>query len=98
MPTNVTEKALERKVVRPLEATIEVPDGATLVQGKPRVELGQLAGWSRAKGLWSWGGSTDDTSDRAKAEWVVRAPADTTVGITFEHQRAGIVRAQATLQ
>jgi murein tripeptide amidase MpaA len=97
MPTNVTEKALERKVVQPLEATITLPEGAALAQGKPRVELGQLAGWSRAKGMWSWAGSTDDTGDRTKAEWVVRAPAGTTVDVTFEHQRAGIVRVQATL-
>jgi murein tripeptide amidase MpaA len=97
MPTQVTEKALQRKVVRPVEATITLPEGASLAQGKARLELGQLAGWSRAKGIWSWAGHADDTADRAKAEWVVRAPSGTTVDIEFRHQRAGTVRATATL-
>jgi hypothetical protein len=97
MPTQVTEKALQRKVVRPIEATIALPEGGSLVQGRARLELGQLAGWSRARSVWSWVGSTDDTGDRAKAEWVVRAPAGSTVEIEFRHQRAGVVRTQATL-
>jgi hypothetical protein len=97
MPTQVTEKALERKVVRPLEATITVPDGVTLVSGKPTMELGQLAGYSRARGMWSWVGSTDDTSDRAKVEWVVRAPSGTQVEVVVRHQRAGVVRTALVL-
>jgi hypothetical protein len=97
MPTQVTEKALERKVVRPLEATITVPDGVTLVSGKPTMELGQLAGYSRARGMWSWVGSTDDTSDRAKVEWVVRAPSGTQVEVVVRHQRSGVVRTALVL-
>jgi murein tripeptide amidase MpaA len=97
MPTNVTDKAVERKAVRPIEATITLPAGAALVQGQPKAELGQLAGWSRARTMLSWGNHVDDTSDRAKAEWVVRAPAGTSVTIECRHQRAGVVRAEVTL-
>lgn len=97
MPTHVTEKAIERKVARPIEATITLPDGARLVQGTIPVELGQLAGWSRVKGMWSWGGATDDTSDRAKVEWTVHAPGGGSVAIEFRHPRAGVVWTDAVL-
>jgi murein tripeptide amidase MpaA len=97
MPTHVSERAVDRKVARPIEATITLPDGATLVQGKTPVELGQLAGWSRAVGMLSWNGPTDDTSDRAKVEWVVRAPAGSVVPIEIRHTRAGIVRTEVAL-
>jgi hypothetical protein len=97
MPTHVTERALERKSVRPLLATIALPDGAELVQGKREMELGQLAGWSRARTMLSWEASTDDTADRAQAEWVIRAQPGSTVGIEFRHQRAGVVRVDAEL-
>jgi murein tripeptide amidase MpaA len=97
MPTNVTDKAVERKTVRPVEATITLPDGAVLLHGKPKVELGQLAGWSRARTMWGWGTHVDDTSDRAKVEWVVRAPAGATVAIDCRHARAGVVRTEVTL-
>ena len=34
--------AVDRRVVQPLRATIELPDGAELVGGRTTVELGQL--------------------------------------------------------
>ena len=34
----------------------------------------------------------ESTSDLAKLEWVIDAPAGTEVGITARHQRAGTVR------
>jgi murein tripeptide amidase MpaA len=98
MPTNVTRKALERKAVRPVEAELALPTGATLVGGSARVELGQLAGHSRARQMLAMSdGGYDPTDDRAKAEWVVRAPTGTEVEVTARHSRAGVVRARATL-
>jgi murein tripeptide amidase MpaA len=97
MATNVTEQAMTRKSVAPIAATITLPDGAALVTGGKRLELGQLAGWSRAVGMLSWTGPTDDTSDRAKAEWTVRAVPGTRVEIEFQHPRAGVIRTEVTL-
>jgi hypothetical protein len=37
-------------------------------------------------------GGSDDTSDRAVAEWVVSAPAGTECVVTVRHDRAGVVR------
>ena len=98
MPTNVSRKALERKAVRPVEAEIELPDGASLAVGDPRQELGQLRGHARARQMLAmFDGGFDATDDRAKAEWGVRAPAGATIQLTARHARAGTVRTELTL-
>ena len=96
LPSYVTKKALERKAVRPVIAEIELPEGAVLETGKPREELGQLEGraYQVAGGF---GGVADPTDERAKVEWVIRAPAGTTVRVTARHERAGTVRREGTL-
>jgi hypothetical protein len=98
LPTNVTEKAKEKKLVEPLYARIALSDGVRLVSGSERIELGQLAGRSRARSmLEDFGAVTDPTRDRAKAEWCVEAAAGTRVEITAGHPRAGVVRTIVTL-
>jgi len=105
LPTNVTEKAKEKKLVEPVHACIalrsDIPledGGVRLVSGSERIELGQLAGRARARSmLEDFGGVTDPTLDRAKAEWFVEAIAGTRVEITAGHPRAGVVRATVTL-
>lgn len=97
LPTNVTQKAIERKIVRPVELEITVPDGATLVGTDAKKELGQLTGRVMKNNLSLFGGGADNTTDRAKAEWVVQAPAGTVVQLEARHARAGTVRAELTL-
>ncbi len=98
LPTKVTEKAVERKAVRPIEAEIVVPDGAVLVGGDRRIELGQLSGRSsKTTPMDAFSGTLDPTSDRAKVEWVVRAAEGTTVSVTVRHDRGGVVRADIVL-
>jgi murein tripeptide amidase MpaA len=97
LPTKVTEKAVEKKAVRPLEAEITVPDGARVVSAQPKLELGQLDGRVHRRSL-IWWDSDDATSDRAKAEWVVEAPAGSTIQVEARHQRAGTVRQELTLE
>jgi hypothetical protein len=91
LPTNVTEKATERSATFPVEATISVTEGAELVSGDKRVELGQLSGRALKRSM-LWWGSEDSTTERAKAEWVVRAPEGGAVEVVARHQRAGVVR------
>jgi murein tripeptide amidase MpaA len=96
LPTYITKKALEKKLVRGVIAEIELPDGATLRTGKPREELGQLEGRAyKPSAVTFW--SADPTDDRAKVEWVVHAPRDGTVRLTARHERAGVVRAELPL-
>jgi murein tripeptide amidase MpaA len=91
LPTNVTQKALERKVVRPVEVELTLPEGAKLVSGDPKVELGQLDGRVHKRSA-LWWGTDDATGDRAKAEWVIAAPAGGELGIEARHERAGTIR------
>ena len=88
LPTSVSEKAVERKAVRPLEAEITLPEDARLHGGEKKVELGQLDGRVHRRSL-LWWASDDATSDRAKVEWVVEAPAGSVVQVEARHQQAG---------
>ena len=96
LPTSVTEKAVERKAVRPLEAEITLPEGGKVIGGERKVELGQLDGRINRRSL-LWWASNDATSDRVKVEWVVEAAPGSTVTVEARHQRAGTVRRELTL-
>ncbi len=98
LPTYVTKQAMEKKLVRGVVCEIELPEGATLEAGKPREELGQLEG--RAYKPSAPGGfhPADPTEDRAKVEWVVRAPQGGVVRLKAHHERAGLVEAVVELQ
>jgi len=96
LPTSVSEKAVERKAVRPLEAEITLPEGGRVIGGEKKVELGQLQGRVHRRSL-LWWASDDATNDRAKVEWVVGAPAGSAVMVEARHQRAGMVRRELTL-
>jgi len=96
LPTYITKKALEKKVVRGVIAEIELPPDATLRTGKPREELGQLEGRAyKPSAISVW--NADPTDDRAKIEWVVHAPNRGVVKITAHHERAGVVRTELPL-
>jgi hypothetical protein len=98
LPSYVTKKALEKKVVRGVIAEIELPDGATLKTGKPREELRQLEGRAYIPASVPLWGSAAETTDRAKIEWTVHAPRGGTVQLTARHDRAGTVRAEVSLK
>jgi murein tripeptide amidase MpaA len=97
LPTYVTKKAVEKKLTRGIVCEIELPEGAALEAGKPREEIGQLEG--RAYKPSSPGGFAphDATDERAKVEWVVRAPQGGTAKLTARHERAGAVTAEVDL-
>ncbi|MEN3340756.1 MAG: hypothetical protein V7644_160 [Actinomycetota bacterium] len=96
LPTSVTKKAVERKAVRPIEVELELPEGARLAAGEPKVEAGQLAGRHLLRSTYWWGNDWS-TGDLAKLEWVVVAPAGGEVRVVARHQRAGTTRAAAQL-
>jgi murein tripeptide amidase MpaA len=96
LPTNVTQKALDRKAVRPIDVELELPDGARVATGKEREEAGQLAGRVERRSM-MWWGLDHSTSDLTKVEWVVEAPAGGTVGVVARHERAGTARAELVL-
>ncbi len=70
LPTNVSEKALERRAVRPIEVDLEIPDGARIASGKPREEAGQLGGRVERRQVMWWG------TDHSTAERTTRRVGD----------------------
>ena len=96
LPTNVTQKAVERQAVRDLEVELELPDDARLVGGEVKTTAGQLRGRVEKRST-TWWGNDESTTDLAKLEWVIEAPAGTEIGIEARHPRAGTIRKRVTL-
>jgi murein tripeptide amidase MpaA len=97
LPSYVSKRALERKVVGGVVAEIVLPAGGELVSGKRREELGQLEGKAYKHTGVSFWPDQHVTDDRLKVEWIVRARADGRVDLVARHDRAGTVRAGVTL-
>jgi murein tripeptide amidase MpaA len=98
LPSYVSKRALERKVVRGAIAEITLPDGAALVQGKLREDVGQLEGKAYKHTGVSFWPDANVTDDRVKVEWLLRGVAGLVIGVTLRHERAGVVRAWVTLR
>jgi hypothetical protein len=97
LPTNVTQRAIDRKASRGIVYEIALPQGASLVSGKPRVEAGQLQGRAGKASLQAFLPSNDITGDRGQCEWTVRAPSGTRLTVVARHDRAGRAAAEVTL-
>ena len=97
LSTYITQKALDKKLVRGCICEIELPAGATLETGKLIEDLGQLEG--RAYKPSSPGRrQSDPTKDRAKVEWIIRATLGSRVKLLARHERAGVVRTEVILE
>jgi murein tripeptide amidase MpaA len=93
LPTHVTRVAADKKLARPVEVRIELPQGARLVSGEREVELGHLAGRSALAGnKWKspafFEGLPSDYARRTV--WVVRGEG--TVEVEVRGGRAGSAR------
>ncbi len=101
LPTHVSEWGRKEHLVLPIVATLHLPgvdlaEGAAVIGGSARQELGQLAGRSASRFNYGW--PNDGTADRLLASWVVRLPSTVTeLPITVSHQRAGTVRTTVNL-
>jgi hypothetical protein len=82
--------------VRPIEVSLELPEGARVATGKEREEAGQLGGRVERRSV-TWWGVDHSTSERTKVEWVVEAKAGERIGVVARHERAGTVRAEVVL-
>ena len=97
LPSYVSKRSLERKVVRGVMVDIVLPDGARLLAGKPREEIGQLEGKAyKHTGISFWP-DYHVTDDRAKIEWVVQGRAGDRIALIATHERAGTVRTEVKL-
>jgi murein tripeptide amidase MpaA len=97
LPTYTSKRAQQRKLVRPLEVKLELPEGATLVTGKAEQEIGHLEGRS-AKLYSAWFASGTPTDNQVKVEWVVNAPSGGKAKLTVKSERAGTLHADFELE
>lgn len=97
LPTNVTQRANEKQLVRGVVFEIGLPEGASLKSGEVRVVGSQLRGRNQTTSALTHWGLQPDTGDRAKCEWIVYAPQGGTVKLTARHDRAGVVRHEVAL-
>jgi len=98
LPSYVSKRALEHKVVRGVIVELDLPPGAELVSGKRRDDMGQLEGKAYKHTGVSFWPDYHVTDDRAKMEWVVRAKEGDRIVLTARHERAGTVRAEVQLR
>jgi hypothetical protein len=96
LPTSVSGRAAEKRLVQPVEVLLGLPEGARLVSGELKTACGQLEGRALKLSMGVWGGS-DASTDRVRVEWVVEAPAGATVTVTARHERTGKTSATLTL-
>ena len=83
--------------MRDLEVELDLPEGARLVGGELKTTAGQLKGRVEKRST-TWWGNDESTTDLAKLEWVVEAPAGSEIGLEARHQRAGTIRKRITLE
>ncbi|HEU4326108.1 MAG TPA: M14 family metallopeptidase [Roseiflexaceae bacterium] len=95
LPTYGSRRAQERRVVRPIEVRLELPENVELQSGERFQEIGHLEGRANKRALFSANFPTDNLR---KLEWVVRAPADTELHLVANGVRAGTARGIVKLE
>ena len=95
LPTHVAEQALKMKAVQPVRLELALPEGATLIGGKIKQEIGQLQGRSNKMEVAYDGVSPTD--NRGKAEWVVAAPKGATLKLSAISERGGVLHRDVIL-
>lgn len=96
LPTSVSARAAEKRLVQPVELLLGLPEGARLVSGELKTACGQLEGRALKLTMGVWGGS-DASTDRTRVEWVVEAPAGASLTVIARHDRVGKISATLTL-
>jgi murein tripeptide amidase MpaA len=89
LPTHGAQKALDQQVSRGVFAELTLPPGARLVDGAPQRRMGELQGRIAQRSTATWWGYSPGTPDRAVADWIVAAPAGSTIAAEASHDRAG---------
>ena len=98
LPTYITKKAVEKKLVRGVVFEIDLTADSEILVGKERMVEGQLEGRSsHATAVTPWALFRQPLhADRMSAEWIVKAPTGSTATVTARHDRAGVVRETVT--
>ncbi|WP_374661482.1 M14 family metallopeptidase [Inhella sp.] len=98
--TVVTEQARAKAMLRGVVFEMHLPVGdphVALISGSPRQVGPQLAGHAPKSSLHHFVPSREVTADRAVVEWLLRAPRGTRLTLSAQHDRAGRVQTELTL-
>lgn len=95
LPTHVSQRALEKKLVRPIKVELHLAQGVEVTMGKAKTEIEHLTGIANSVCLdWANGvsflGASKDTE--RKIEWLVKGSGK--IGVTVMSDRAGVARAE----
>lgn len=96
LPTYVSQKALDRKMLRPLTVSLELPESSEIVTGEQKFELKHLEGRSNKLTISPFQRGYE-SDYRVKVEWVVQGHPGTELTVEAWAERAGRVRKQITL-
>jgi murein tripeptide amidase MpaA len=95
-PTCTSGQGKKKKASRPVRAELELPEGAELLVGKRKNEIGDLEGRSNKVSAFGFGVSSTD--NRARLEWVVRTAPGETARLKLLSERAGSIVKEFTFQ
>ena len=98
LPAYISKRGLAHQQARGVVFELELPESAALVSGKPRITGPQLEGHAPKSSMQAFLPTREITADRARAEWIVRAPAGTVVQVVAKADRAGTVRTSLSLR
>ncbi len=98
LPTNVTEKALENDLAKPVEAKLELK-GAELLCGKDSTDLGHIKGNYPALSDRASQFRATEAENGRTVEWLVRVKQkNASATVTFQSQKAGTVSKELPLE
>lgn len=96
LPTNTSGQGQKRNAARPVRVELALPEGAALITGQWRTDLGHLEGRSNKLETTGVFGSSP-TDNRAWREWVVQGAPGDEIGVAILSDRAGNLRRSVTL-
>ncbi|MFO7697203.1 MAG: M14 family metallopeptidase [Anaerolineae bacterium] len=95
LPTNGSSQAKKMKAVRPVRMELDLPEGASLMGGKAKQEIGHLEGRANKLEVTALGDSPTD--NRGKAEWLIRAPEGGSLVLRVVAERGGAISQKISL-
>lgn len=98
LPTDVSRLTRGKKLVRGVMGSISLPEGGALLEGKQRIDAGQLEGRNNYHTLVSFFPGGNASEDRHRFVWLVRAPQGASVVVVAQHERAGLVSSTLVLK
>jgi Zinc carboxypeptidase len=89
LPTNVTQKAIEHRIARPVEVRLEL-DKAELLAGRLRTDIGHIEGTAPPSAAALYTSRGNVARNQRSVEWLIRLKGDgASVKITASSPRAG---------